>query len=111
MAFQKAGNDSQYNDRRQRVTSKSLWCGCLPPAAIGVPLFGLSDLFLTGIGPQRVVAVVASRIPEDPALEAIIEPGLDLRSNVGGAIVRRSEGEVLVPRNDLGGVSDGRSAP
>src|SRR6202011_5304354 len=48
--------------------------------------------------------VVALRVPEYPALEPVVVSGLFLGANLRGIVVRRPQREILVPRNDPGGV-------
>src|SRR5665647_1401613 len=64
-----------------------------------------------GRGLERGLVVHAARIPEHPPLHAVRVAGLDLRPHLRGRVVRRPEGEVLIPRAQGGGAANGcRSA-
>src|SRR5665213_1322200 len=48
---------------------------------------------------QCVRVIFAPRIPEDPAIEAVVIARLDLGANLYSTVNRRTECEILVPRN------------
>src|SRR5665213_3828574 len=62
-------------------------------------------------GLQRLDCIATTRVPQNPAVKSVVITGFYLSTDLFSAIGRRSEREVLIPRNHFRSTTDTSTSP